>query len=58
MMADSATADQIHPARPNTSYSYWYLFNFKANFDAEYEPENSFTPMSSALASATGSRTS
>lgn len=40
MMADSATADQIHPARPNTSYSYWYLFNFKANFDAEYEPEN------------------
>ena len=40
MMADPATADQIHPARPDTSYSYWYLFNFDANFDAEYEPEN------------------
>lgn len=40
MMADDKTADQIHPSRPNTSYSYWFLFNFDANFDAEYEPEN------------------
>lgn len=40
MLADSKTADLIHPSRPNTSYSYWYLFNFDANFDAEYEPEN------------------
>lgn len=40
MLADPKTADQIHPARPDTSYSYWYLFNFDANFDAEYEPEN------------------
>lgn len=40
MLADAATADLIHPTRSDTSYSYWYLFNFDANFDAEYEPEN------------------
>ena len=40
MMADPETADQIHSSRPSTSYSYWYLFNFDPNFDAEYEPEN------------------
>lgn len=40
MMADPQYADQIHPSRNNTSYSYWYLFNFDANFDEEYEPEN------------------
>ncbi len=40
MMADPETADQIHSSRPSTSYSYWYLFNFDANFDEEYEPEN------------------
>jgi oligopeptide transport system substrate-binding protein len=40
MMADSSTADLIHPTRSDTSYSYWYLFNFDANFDEEYEPEN------------------
>ena len=40
MMADPATADLIHPTRSDTSYSYWYLFNFDANFDEEYEPEN------------------
>ena len=33
-------SDQIHPSRLNVDYSYWYLFNFDANFDAEYEPEN------------------
>ena len=32
--------DQIRCSRPDTSYSYWYLFNFDPNFDAEYEPEN------------------
>lgn len=31
---------QIHPSRLDLSYSYWYLFNFDANFDEEYEPEN------------------
>lgn len=40
MMADPATKDLIHPTRSDTSYSYWYLFNFDPNFDAEYEPEN------------------
>lgn len=40
MMADSATADLIHPTRSDTSYSYWYLFNFDPNFDEEYEPDN------------------
>ena len=33
-------SDQIHPSRLNVDYSYWYLLNFDANFDAEYEPEN------------------
>lgn len=33
-------SDQIHPSRPDVSYSYWYLFNFDANFDEEYEPDN------------------
>ena len=40
MMADPNTKDLIHPSRANTSYAYWYLFNFDPNFDAEYEPEN------------------
>lgn len=40
MLADSKYAEHIHPTRSDTSYSYWYLFNFDANFDAEYEPEN------------------
>lgn len=40
MMADPATAALIHPSRANTSYAYWYLFNFDPNFDAEFEPEN------------------
>ena len=40
MMADPKYAEEIHPSRDDTSYSYWYLFNFDANFDAEYEPEN------------------
>lgn len=40
MMADPTTAESIHPTRSDTSYSYWYLFNFDPNFDAEYEPDN------------------
>ena len=40
MIADPEYADDIHPTRASTSYSYWYLFNFDPNFDAEYEPEN------------------
>lgn len=40
MMADPQYAEDIHPTRASTSYSYWYLFNFDPNFSAEYEPEN------------------
>lgn len=40
MMADPASASQIHPTRADTSYAYWYLFNFDPNFDEAYEPEN------------------
>ena len=40
MMADSQYAEEIHPSRNDTAWSYWYLFNFDAQFDAEYEPEN------------------
>ena len=40
MLADPEYADDIHPTRADTSYSYWYLFNFDPNFSAEYEPEN------------------
>lgn len=40
MMADPATASLIHPTRSDTSYAYWYLFNFDPNFDDIYEPEN------------------
>lgn len=40
LMADPQYADKIHPSRSDTSYSYWYLFNFDPNFDAEYEPDN------------------
>ncbi len=40
MLADPETANLIHPTRSDTSYAYWYLFNFDPNFDAEFEPEN------------------
>lgn len=40
MMADAATKDLIHPTRSDTSYAYWYLFNFDPNFDDVYEPAN------------------
>ena len=40
MLTDPETANLIHPTRSDTSYAYWYLFNFDPNFDAEFEPEN------------------
>ena len=40
MMQDENYKNDIHPTRSDTSYSYWYLFNFDPNFDKEYEPEN------------------
>ncbi len=39
-LKDPATADLIHPVRQYGQYSYFWTFNFDANFDAEYEPEN------------------
>ena len=39
-LADESKADLIHPVRQSGFYSYWMLFNFDPNFDAEYEPEN------------------
>jgi len=38
-MKEPAKKAQIHPARLST-YSYFYGFNFKPTFAAEYEPEN------------------
>lgn len=38
-MKDPAKKAQIHPARVS-SYTYFYGFNFKPTFAAEYEPEN------------------
>lgn len=35
----SSYADQIHSSRPDTSYSYWYLFNFDPHEETP-EPEN------------------
>ncbi|WP_408071876.1 peptide ABC transporter substrate-binding protein [Butyrivibrio sp. JL13D10] len=32
--------DEIHRSRPDYSFSYFYAFNFKSNFDSRYEPEN------------------
>ena len=40
MLEDEEYADDIHPSRGGNSYSYWYLFNFDANFAEEYEPAN------------------
>ena len=33
-------AAKIHPVRQYGQYSYFWTFDFDANFDAEYEPEN------------------
>jgi len=39
-LADPETADLIMPLRPSGFYSYFYSFNFKPEFGAEYEPDN------------------
>lgn len=39
-MADPATKDIVLPSRPDTSYMYFYGFNFNPAFDAAYEPDN------------------
>ena len=39
-LANEETADLICPVRQSSFYSYWMLFNFDPQFDAEYEPEN------------------
>jgi len=36
---DPVLKDQVRPDKLG-SYTYFYVFNFKPNFDAEYEPEN------------------
>ncbi|NLG25210.1 MAG: peptide ABC transporter substrate-binding protein, partial [Clostridiales bacterium] len=38
-LKDPAKADLIRPVRTN-AYSYFFLFNFWPNFDAQYEPDN------------------
>ncbi len=38
-MNDPVLKDQVRPSRLGT-YTYFYAFNFKPTFDAEYEPEN------------------
>ena len=39
-MSDPASASQVHSMRPDISYSYFYGFNFKPDFGANYEPDN------------------
>jgi len=39
-LADEEKADMIHPVRQNSQYSYFFMFNFDARMDAEYENEN------------------
>ena len=39
-LSDETKADLIRPVRQSGFYSYWMLFNFDPQFDAEYEPEN------------------
>ncbi len=39
-LSSEETADLIRPVRQSSFYSYWMLFNFDPQFDAEYEPEN------------------
>ncbi|MBQ4312157.1 MAG: peptide ABC transporter substrate-binding protein, partial [Oscillospiraceae bacterium] len=39
-MSVPEAASQVHSMRPDISYSYFYGFNFKPEFDAKYEPEN------------------
>ncbi|MBQ4452081.1 MAG: peptide ABC transporter substrate-binding protein [Clostridia bacterium] len=39
-LADPEKADLIHPVRQYGQYSYFWTFNFDAQFDADWEPEN------------------
>lgn len=39
-MSSPATSSLVSKERPDTSYSYFYCFNFDPHFDAAYEPEN------------------
>jgi len=39
-LANEETADLIHPVRQDWQYSYFFTFNFNAQFEEEYEPEN------------------
>ncbi len=39
-MANPNTASQVHSMRPDITYSYFYSFNFKPEFDSKYEPDN------------------
>lgn len=39
-MQNDTRKSQIHPARPDNSYSYFYCFNFSPNYSDLYEPEN------------------
>ena len=40
LLADPETAEELHRSRPEDMWSYFYLFNFDPQFDAQYEPEN------------------
>ncbi|MBQ6805187.1 MAG: peptide ABC transporter substrate-binding protein [Clostridia bacterium] len=37
---DAEKSAYLHPVRQNSTYAYFYTFNFDPQFDAEYEPEN------------------
>ena len=39
-MSNPQIENQVHPDRPDNSYSYFYTFNFDPQFDNAYEPEN------------------
>ena len=39
-MADENMSEQIHRSRPDSSFSYFYAFNFVPKFESSYEPEN------------------
>lgn len=39
-LGNEETKSLVSKERPDTSYSYFYCFNFDPQFDAEYEPDN------------------
>lgn len=39
-LSDRTTRDLVHPSRSNSSFSYFYTFNFDPHFSSKYEPEN------------------